>query len=162
MKLLLTAAMLAMFTMPAQAQDEPTGQAYNFSLDIGPGFFTTLDDTADAAGVEAYLAAAFHPSKRFALGVRVNATTIEGEDGVAKIAGAPWGFGRAYLLGVEGGLLTYVEVAVSTRGTIAVRGGAEIGVSEGVAAFATADGRKLSDDESKDLLGLSGGLRMKF
>lgn len=160
-----TMALLSIFlALPVAAQEDAPeeGPAYKFSLDVGPGFFTTLDDTADAAAVEAYLAVGWHPSQRVALGVRVNATTIEGEDGVAKIAGSPWGFGRAYLTGLEGGLRTYLEVAVSTRGTVAVRGGAEVGVGAGMAAFATADGRKLSDEEAKDLLGLSGGVRMKF
>lgn len=142
------------------AQEEAE-ESYKFSFDIGPGFFTTLDDTVDQAAVETYLAVGLHPSKRFALGVRVNATTEEGIDG-AIITGSPWGFGRAYLTGLEGGLRTYVEVAVSMTGVIAVRGGGEVGVAAGMAAFATVDGRKLSEEEAKDLVGLSGGMRMRF
>lgn len=154
--LALSAPALAQETAPEE------GPAYKFSLDIGPGFLKALDDTTDAAAVEVYIAAAVHPSKRFAIGVRINATTIPGETAQAKIKGSPWGFGRFYMTGLEGGLMTYVELAASALGTIAVRGGAEVGVAAGTAMFATVDGRKLSEDEAKDLIGLSGGLRIKF
>lgn len=155
---------LALMAPPAFAQDEAPeeGPAYKFSFDIGPGFLKAIDDTTQAAGVEVYLAAAVHPSKRFAIGIRVNASTIPGSNGTAKIKGSPWGFGRAYLTGLEGGLRTYVEVAASALGTVAVRGGAEVGVAAGTAMFAAVDGRKLSEDEAKDLIGLSGGMRLKF
>jgi len=162
MKLFLTmTAALLLAATPALAQDDAPKPS-RFNVDIGPGFFTTLDDTTDAAAVETYLAVGVALSPRFVFGARINASTIAGEDGTAKIAGAPWGFVQGFLTGQPGGLRTYVELAVSTRGTIAVRGGAEVGVAEGLAAFATADGRKLSDEEAKDLLGLSGGMRFRF
>jgi hypothetical protein len=163
MRLILAALAVALMAPPAMAQDAPEeGPAYKFSFDIGPGFLMAVDDTADAAGVEVYVAAAIHPSRRFAIGVRVNATTIEGEVGAARIKGSPWGFGRFYMTGLEGGLRTYVEVAASALGTIAVRGGAEVGVAAGTAMFANVDGRKLSEEDAKDLIGLSGGMRIKF
>lgn len=148
------------FTLPVLA-DDGTEADYLFTFDVGPGLLKAVDDTTDAAGVEAYIAGAIQLHKRFALGVRLSATSTEGVESV-KISGRPWGFLRGFLTGVEGGLRTYLEVAVNTEGTIALRGGAEVGVSEGVAMFATVDGRKVSETEAKDLIGLSAGIRAGF
>jgi len=165
-KMLLALVAAAVIFAPAEqcVAQEPVEvpKVYKFSVDVGPGFLTALDDTTDAAGVEAYLALAYHPSKRFALGIRANGSTEPTSSGVGKITGDVWGFGRVYMTGLEGGLRTYTEVAVSKSLDIAVRGGAELGLVEGTAAFATVDGRKIEEDEANDLIGLGGGLRVKF
>jgi len=162
----LAIAIAMLVAAPAFAQEEAPDKAdadYLFTVDVGPGFFKVLDDSTNTAAVEAYIALAWHPHYRFALGARMNATTEPGETS-AKITGAPWVFLRGYLTGIEGGLRTYLELSASTAGTVSLLGGAELGFGEGVAAFATVEGRRLTTEEAEelinnDLLGFRGGLR---
>ena len=129
-----------------------------FTVEVGPGFLTALEDTIDADRAETFFGASLNLGSRISLGARAD---VANELGSNKISGTFWGYARGYLTGPEGGFRTYIHLGVSTALDVSIRGGGEINIADSIATFLEVEGRLL-DEEDFDAVGVSLGLRAFF
>jgi hypothetical protein len=167
MRLLALVAILALCTSPALAQDEAPEQPQSakplFFLDLGPGFFASLDDSSSddtaRSGITTFVGAGAYLGTKVALSARLNMTQQDEKSVLTSV----WGW-LTYTFG-NPGPGPYIAVGAGTQfnGNVkfAGRGGYQIGLfGSDVLAFLEAEGRYVNEEEVTSL-GM-GNLGMRF
>ncbi len=171
MRSFLITLLLMGLALPVVAQDEDAEKPPKFFMDIGPGFFTSLSDSASdsdsvdvsRAGITTFLGLGMHFGPKVALSARVNMT----QEDKRAIATSIWGW-MQYSLAGAGKPGVYIAVGAGTdfggEGLkFAGRGGYQIGLfGDGVMGFVEAEGRYVNTEEIDSAVLGNAGLRTYF
>jgi hypothetical protein len=155
---------------PVFAQDEAEESTPKFFMDIGPGFFTSLADSATSdsvdvsrAGITTFLGLGMHFGPKVALSARLNMT----QEGERAIATSIWGW-MQYSLAGAGKPGVYIAVGAGSDFSgdgvkFAGRGGYQIGLfGDDVMGFVEAEGRYVNTEEIDSAVLGNAGLRTYF
>ena len=156
---------------PAFAQEEAAEETQGkFFLDIGPGFFTSLSDSATSdstdvsrAGISTFIGFGVKFGAKIALSARVNMT----QESERSIATSVWGWAQ-YSLSDVGKPGVYLAMGVGSDFggdgvKFAGRGGYQVGLfGEGVMGFIEAEGRYVNTEEINSAVLGNAGLRTFF
>lgn len=153
MKVLFLLPLILSVAFPVLAQEEEAAPASSdalFFIDLGPGFFTSLDDSSEdgtaRSGVMTYVGAGAYLGNKVALSGRLNFTQEDTKSVITSL----WGW-LTYTFGSTGPG-PYISAGAGTQfnGSVkfAGRGGWQIGLfSDDALAFIEAEGRYVNEEE---------------
>lgn len=165
MRVVLAALLLMGLALPAVAQEPEAKPQALFFLDLGPGFFTSLDDSSStrtlASGVTQYVGIGAYLGKTVALAFRVNMLQTDEKSVTTSV----WGW-LLYTFGSTGpGPYLGAGVGTTFDGNwkFAGRGGYQVALfADDALAFLEAEGRYVNEEEVTSAALANVGLRFNW
>lgn len=155
--------LLLVVAVPCSAQDSVLVAVVSplATLEVGPGFFTTLDDTLKREGITTYIGAGLNFSSQLSAGLRVDLV----QETERTVASTYWAWLRGYPSSNEAGSRLYMQLGIGTDFSVlqaGVRGGFEFPLSDQFKAFIEVEGRLVNQEEINTALTVPIGLRAYF